>query len=405
MNRLPFHAVFVWSLALPFLLFGMPIEVSRLVSEMRETGSTCRAGVSSELGVFVVGVGKARYRENDLAYSREIAEINAKKQVTSFLHQSFKAKDVAHTELVADAVGRTTATAFFSSHSESEINQIMKGWQIVSSGRNDEGQMEVVGFVTSKKSDQADALAVAQLTWGDRGVVAAVGVDVDRMLAEKNALRSAVEQVAGTLVVGKVSVNEREELHKRLATTAGALVEEYRVTRETRVEAGFRVEILARVSKKKLYDNYRSYFKCLDDPVFCLVATDASLIRHFNQFFMEKGLRLTDRPEEAQYFIKLDGRFRNRPTPGNQRSEGTMLDLRISIEAVDGSRTLLTMNETQAKDSVVLTAEQRREEVARRIFEKLETRLHRALQEMVARMLDDADDKSTVKIDARGTAF
>ncbi len=405
MNRLPFHAVLVWFLALPFLLFGMPTEVSRLVSEMRETGSTCRAGVSSELGVFVVGVGKARYRENDLAYSREIAEINAKKQVTSFLHQSFKAKDVAHTELVADAAGRTTATAFFSSHSESEINQIMKGWQIVSSGRNGEGQMEVVGFVTSKKSDQANALAVAQLTWGDRGVVAAAGVDVDRMLAEKNALRSAVEQVAGTLVVGKVSVNEREELHKRLATTAGALVEEYRVTRETKVEAGFRVEILARVSKKKLYDNYRSYFKCLDDPVFCLVATDASLIRQFKQFFTEKGLRLTNKSEEAQYFIKLDGWFRDRPTPGNRHSEGTMLDLRISIEAVDGSRTLLTMNETQAKDSVVLTAEQRREEVARRIFEKLEMRLHKALQEMVARMLDDADEKSTIKVDARGTTF
>ena len=82
-----------------------------------------------------------------------------------------------------------------------------------------------------------------------------------------------------------------------------------------------------------------------------------------------------------------------------------MLDLRISIEAVDGSRTLLTMNETQAKDSVVLTAEQRREEVARRIFGKLEMRLHKALQEMVARMLDDADGKSTVKVDARGTAF
>ena len=54
---------------------------------------------------------------------------------------------------------------------------------------------------------------------------------------------------------------------------------------------------------------------------------------------------------------------------------------------------------------MVLTAEQRREEVARRIFEKLEMRLHKALQEMVARMLDDADEKSTIKVDARGTTF
>ena len=405
MSRLQVYVGAAALLMPSLLLAAPPVEVVRLVTEMRETGGLCRGGVSRELGVFVVGVGRARYRDSDIAYSREIAEINAKKQVSSALRQSFKAKDMAHVQLSCDEAGRTQATAFFMSHSETEIDQVMNGWQVVSSGKNADGDMEVVGFISTKASDKTDALVEAQLTWGSKGVVAAVGVDADRSVAEKNALRSAVEQVAGTLVVGKVTVNERDELHKRLATTAGALVEEYRVTKETKIETGFRIEILARVSKKKLYDSYRSYFKSLDDPMFCLVATDAALTRQFTQFFTDKGLRLTNRPEEAQYFIRLDGRFEDRPTPGNGKAEGTMLNLRISVESVDGSRTLLTMNEKQAKDSEILSREQRRDEVSRRIFKKLEMRLHQALQEMVIRMLDDADDRSAIKVDPHGTTF
>ena len=82
-----------------------------------------------------------------------------------------------------------------------------------------------------------------------------------------------------------------------------------------------------------------------------------------------------------------------------------MLNLTISVEAVDGSRTLLTMNERQSKDSEVLSRDQRRDEVSRRIFKKLESRLHKALHEMVMRMLDDADDKSVIKVDSSGSAF
>ena len=193
-------------------------------------------------------------------------------------------------------------------------------------------------------------------------------------------------------------------MHKRLATTAGALVEEYRITKETKVEAEFRVEILARVNKRKLYDSYRSYFKCLDNPTFCIVATDQVLIRHFSQFFADKGFTLTNDPSDCQYLIKLDGRFRDRPTPGNPQSMGTMLSLNIEIVSVDGTKTLLTMNERQAKDSEILTRDQRMEEVARRIFNKLETRLHKAIQDMVVRMLDEADTQAAPVVES-GTTF
>lgn len=383
--------------------FAIPQECSDLVAEMRETGASVRCGYTKDGGLILVGIGRSKYRSGAINRSREVAQINAVKELTSALQMSFKAHDIAGITMSQDG-DRTDVKAFVSSLTETKIDMLLKGVQVVSSGKNSNGEMEVVVYTTSRLVDQGDALLNAQLQWGDKGVVMAVGIDTDRAVAEKNALRSAVEQVAGTLVVGKVSVNEREDMHKRLATTAGALVEEYRVVKETKVELEFRIEVLARVNKRKLYDNYRSYFKCLDNPVFCIVATDESLTRNFTQFFSDKGFSLVNDPSACQYLIKLDGRFRDRPTPGNENSTGTMLGLNIAIVSTDGTRTLLTMNEKQSKDSEVLTAEQRREEVSRRIFNKLEERLHKAIQDMVVRMLDDADTQPDRKME-RGTAF
>ena len=54
----------------------------------------------------------------------------------------------------------------------------------------------------------------------------------------------------------------------------------------------------------------------------------------------------------------------------------------------------MRMNEKKSKDSEVLSREQRIEEVSRTIFEKVHGRLHQAIQDMVIKMLDDADSTS-----------
>jgi len=369
---------------------AVPGGLDATVREMREMGVSVRGGVLPECGVYFVAIGRSRFRPGAVNRSREVAYANALKELASALRVSFKAHDASVLMLKQDAEN-VEVQACYRSVSESTVDQVLKGVQIVSSGENSAGEMEVVICAPAKMRDEGDALLKAQMTWGDKGVVRAVGIDADRAVAEKIALRSAVEQVAGTLVVGKMTVNEREDMHKCLATTAAALVEEYRIVTETKVDVEFRVEVLARVNKRKLYDSFRSFFKCLDDPVFCIIATDESLHRHFTQFFTDKGFRLCKDPQACQYLILLDGRFTDRPTPGNTKSNGTMLNLCIQIVSSDGRKPLLTMTERQAKDSEVLTPEQRREEVARRIFDKLEPRLHTEIQDMVVRMLDDAD--------------
>jgi len=226
----------------------VPAEISALVAEMKEAGASVRCCASKDGGIFLVGIGRSQYRPGAINRCREVAEINAKKELASALQMSIKAKDVVGLTMTQDG-DSTDVKAFVSSLTESKVDMLLRGVQVISSGKNSNGEMEVVVYTTSKMVDLSDAF----IQWGDKGVVRAVGIDTDRAVAEKNALRSAVEQVAGTLVVGKVTVNEQEDMHKRLATTAGALVEEYRVEKETKIELEFRIEVLARVNRRKLY--------------------------------------------------------------------------------------------------------------------------------------------------------
>jgi hypothetical protein len=142
----------------------------------------------------------------------------------------------------------------------------------------------------------------------------------------------------------------------------------------------------------------------LDNPVFYIEATDRALSRNFTQFFIDKGMQISENRDVAQYIIRLDGKYRDRPTPGNADSMGTMLSLAIEIVSIDGTRVLLKMNEKKAKDSEVLSREQRIEEVSRTIFEKVHKRLHQAIHDMVIKMLDEADTTPVETFDS-GTSF
>ena len=181
-------------------------------------------------------------------------------------------------------------------------------------------------------------------------------------------------------------------------------MEEFRVISESKVDMEFKVEVIAKVSKRKLYDSYKSYFKTLDNPAFCIEATNPALKRNFTQFFIDKGMQIVEKSELAQYVILLDGRYCDRPTPENPDSMGTMLSLSIEIVSVDGGRVLMKMNEKKAKDSEVLCRDQRIEEVSRTVFEKVHGCLHKAIHDMVIKMLDDADTKQDETINS-GTNF
>lgn len=366
-----------------------PGPVETLASEMLASGANVQMSYSAETGVFIVGVGRAApARDTPKARNsaRERAEIAAKHEIASFLGTKVES-NVEMSSRESTDNGRNELVEFYSSLTKTSVDQFLKGLQMLSASTGRDGEVVVVMFATAKTQNA---------TWVDdesataKGTVSAIGIDIDRGVAEKKALVSAIEQVAGTMVAGKMSVTDKEEMHKRLSTSAGALVEKYRIVKETKVEAEYRIEVVAKVSRRKIYESYRSFFKTLDDPVFVIIASDAALNRSFTQYFVDKGMNVTERADSADYAIRLNGSFTERRNPVTG-APGTMLSLSVDIVSADGKTVLLKMTEKKSKDSEVLSRKQREEEVCRAIFDKIHGRLDEALHRMVIKMLDDAE--------------
>ena len=359
-------------------------EVESAINKLDASNSESAIGFADDSGVFIICVGRDSGRDGVDA-SRERARLSAINAVASVLGNKTKSSLRMET-----AENGNEVKEFFSSLSETTVEACLKGVRVLRVGKNAEGETVVIVVATAKAGDASVRLQQAMDGAGEKGVVLAVGVDSSRAIAEKNALRSAVEQVAGTMVAGKVSVTEKEDLHKMLATTAGALVEEYRITKESRTDADFTVEIAARVSKRAVYDSYRSFFKAIDNPTFYVESKENSLKQAFVQYFIDKGFNLTEHQDLAHYVIRLDGKFTERPNPITGK-QGTMLSLSVSVVSTDGKTILLQLTERKSKDSDVLTREQRIEAVSNMIFKKIKNQLDEKIHDMVIRMLDEAD--------------
>jgi len=368
-----------------------PGSVEALASEMLASGANVQMSYSAETGVFIVGVGRSapaqdtpKARNN----ARERAEIAAKHEIASFLGTKVES-NVEMSSRENTASGRNELVEFYSSLTKASVDQFLKGLQMLSASTGRDGEVVVVMFATAKTQNAPDAWVHAESATA-KGTVSAIGIDIDRGVAEKKALVSAIEQVAGTMVAGKMTVTDKEEMHKRLSTSAGALVEEYRIVKETKVEAEYRIEVVAKVSRRKIYESYRSFFKTLNDPVFVIIASDAALNRSFTQYFVDKGMNITEQADSADYVIRLNGSFTERMNPVTG-APGTMLSLSVEIVSADRKTVLLKMTEKKSKDSEVLSRKQREEEVCRAIFDKIHGRLDEALHRMVIKMLDDAE--------------
>ena len=101
----------------------VPAFVTDLMAEMRERDASVRCGGSKEGGFFIVGIGTARYRDDDVALSREIAEANAKKKLASVLGQSLQAKSVAAKEMTTKG-DKSEVSEFFSSLTETTSERL-----------------------------------------------------------------------------------------------------------------------------------------------------------------------------------------------------------------------------------------------------------------------------------------
>ncbi len=298
-----------------------------------------------------------------------------------------------------DINGVEQTEEFFSSVMQVNVKQALKGVQdlrII----DDDDKITAIVYLTTKSSDKSSELKAAMNALGDEGTVRAVGEANTHQNAVQMALRAAVEQVVGTMVVGATKITDNEKVKNKIFSGAEGFVDTYRVTDELEIAAGWRISIVAKVSKKKILDSYRVYLKTLGDPVFYLDCTstdsdaeDKQIAARFGQFFRKLGFKISKTPEGADYVIKASGEYRRVKNPLDEDQTFTQYSMIIRVMSKTGEELLSLPNNPRKSAVCINNPERERELCAAKAFKQMEKPVHEAINDMIARMMADHTDK------------
>ena len=397
MDKMKYIVCCLAAFAVGIVFCAVPAAVDAAVKQMQADGAEARAGFDKGLGVFVVASGTADITGSK-AKAKTVARVNAVQRLGEFLGSQISAAS-RHVTSEATVHGQTEVQEFFSSVTEVQVRQLLKGVQDYGSD-SDGDTVTAIVYLTTKAQDKSKELEDAMNAMGDAGTVKAVGEGRTHDIAVQLALRSAVEQVVGTMVVGETKITDNEAVRNKIFSGAEGFVDEYRITAEATVTVGTRIEIVAKVSKKKLLDSYRTYLKALGDPVFYLDCTssesdgeDKQIAARFGQFFRKLGFKIAKTPEGADYCINASGSYRRVKSPMDENEVYTQYSMVIKVLSKTGEE-LLSLPNNPRKSAVSLGDPEREREIcAEKAFKQMEKPVHEAINAMIARMMADHTDK------------
>lgn len=376
---------------------AVPEAVEKLSDQMKEDGAESRAGFSQQLGVFIVATGNAPITGSK-AKAKTIARANAVQNIAAFMgSQISSATRSESSETTVN--GETEIKEFFSTVTETKVKQLLKGVQDLSMEDDGDTMVSTV-FLTTKAIDKSAELKAAMNAMGDEGTVRAVGEANTHQNAVQMALRAAVEQVVGTMVVGETKITDNEKVKSKIFSGAEGFVDAYRAVEEIEISAGWRVTVIAKVSKKKILDSYRVYLKTLGDPVFYLECTssdsegeDKQIAARFGQFFRKLGFKISKTPEGADYLINASGSYRRVKNPIDEDQTFTQYSMVITVLSKTGEELLSLPNNPRKSAVCINNPERERELCAAKAFRQMEKPVHEAVNAMIARMMAEHTDK------------
>lgn len=320
------------------------------------------------------------------------AVLEAKKRITAYVHgekvSASTSLDVKTESVSVDGEKMEKKYRKFEKTIKTKVNALVRGIKVI--GQVSVKEKSYVVCVTCEKfEDQAAALEKAQSQYGDEGVVVSVGEASNLELAKQKAIRGAVEQVLGTVVVGYDKMSTKSEFQSKVFSGTDGVVEKYRILSETDVEMGKRIELVAKVSKKSLLDNYSNYMKFLGDPAFYIESNSSDLSSHFTEFFTDMGIRIADSPEIASYVITCVGTYRPVENALQKGRMGHQLSLRFKIREINGTEVLIDMKNDPRKSACFVGSDpdRQKEICAAKAFKQMKNPLHEKIQAMVGKLV------------------
>ena len=360
--------------------------------ECAEAGKTLDSDETKEDGVYCIALAAISDVEGKTAQQKVgEAELEAKRKLTAYVQGETvtASRSVESRSATVTSEGEKTTKSFskFQKKIESKVDAFIRGTKVI--GQVTVKETSYIVCVTSERfEDDSAILKAAQAEYGDDGVVKAVGEAESLELATQKAIRGAVEQVLGTVVVGYDKMSTKSEFQHKVFSGTDGVVEKYRVLSETEIELGKRVEIVAKVSKKSLLDNYSNYMKFLGDPAFYIESNSTDLQSHFTQFFTDMGIRIAPCPDAAAYVIHCIGEYREVKHPANGR-QGTQLSLRFKISEINGNEVLVDMKNDPRKSASFIgkDPDRQKELCSEKAFAQMKNPLHEKIQAMVGKLV------------------
>ena len=320
------------------------------------------------------------------------AVLDAKKKMTAFLKgETVSASTSLETRSEETSVNGEKARQTyrkFEKRVKTKVDAFIKGIRVLGQVTMSE-KSYVVCLSCEKYEDQTAALEKAQAQYGEDGVVMSIGEASSLELAKQKAIRGAVEQVLGTVVVGYDKMDTKNDFKSKVFSGTDGVVETYRILSESEVASGRRVEIIAKVSKKNLLDNYSNYMKFLGDPAFYIDSNSPDLSSHFTEFFTDMGIRIAPDPNVAAYVIHCVGAFRRVKHPTDDDRNGTQLSLRFKVSEIHGREVLIDMKNDPRKSACFVgsDADRQKELCADKAFRQMKKPLHEKIQAMVGKLV------------------
>ncbi len=369
---------------------AVPTVIENAVKEMVQAGVEMRAGHDKTLGVYLVAMGEAEITGSK-AKAKNTARTLAYQRIAEFMGAAVSSSTQSVVE-ESTVNGKTEVKEFFKSVTETQVKQLLKG--VLDYGSEEDGDtLKYILYLTTRAQDASDDLKNVVDRMGDSGTVKAVGEGRTHDVAVQLAIRSAVEQVLGTMVVGESKVCDNVAVRSKVFAGAQGFVDEYRIVEETTISIGKRVEIVAKVSKKKILDSYDVIMKVLGDPAFYLVTTaeNEALATRFGQFFKELGFKVSLTPEGARWTINTTARYRNVVSPINEDESFTQLSVDIKIYSVDGKELVLSIpnNPKKSAQANIGNPDRIREKCVEKAFKQMRQPVHEGVHKAVAKWMAD----------------
>lgn len=332
------------------------------------------------------------------------AVLTAKSKITAYVKgetvSALKSVEIRREEISTDGEKIKQSYQKYESKIKTKVDALVKGIKPV--GQVTAGDKSYVVCVTCERfEDQTKALEAAQAQYGDEGVVVAVGEAKSLDLAKQKAIRGAVEQVLGTVVVGYDKMSTKSDFQSKVFSGTDGVVEKYRVLSESEVGIGKRIEIVAKVSKKNLLDNYSNYMKFLGDPGFYIESNSPDLSSHFTEFFTDMGIRVVDSPDAAKYLISCAGNFREVEHALQRGRHGHQLSLRFRIRGINDPEVLIDMKNDARKAACFVGSDpdRQKELCAEKAFKQMKDPLHEKIQMMIGKLVGREMSKAAAEDD------